>query len=239
MALKFRDMAISLCPDKDYKFLKSYFSTPIYHCFRIFEKSYCVILNNKWLWIVLLAGVCAPLNSSLFAQEKNLFRSWEQVRNASPDTVFFISFSKSKLSKLPDSLARFHYLKGLDLSRNNFDELPDFIGSFDSLISIDLSRNQFDIFPIELCRLRGLKRLILNRNKLDELPDCIRYLSALEFLDLWSTPIRTFPAEFKELRNLKTLDLQGNRYSPSFQKQLKKDLPGTTILLDPPCDCME
>ena len=175
----------------------------------------------------------------LHSQEQFPFIFWDQAKYASPDTIFYISFSKGKLSSLPEDLAKFKYLKALDLSKNQLEELPDFVGGMDSLIYLDISRNDLSIFPVEICRLTGLKSLIVNRNEFEELPDCIRYLTALEQLDLWSTPIRSFPAGFMELKNLKMLDLQGNRYSPTFQRQLKEKLPGVTILLDPPCDCME
>jgi Leucine-rich repeat (LRR) protein len=189
---------------------------------------------------ILLALYCLIWCVSLLnAQEKFPFITWEEAKYASPDTVHYITFSKSKWKVLPDSLSRYHRLKALDLSKNQLTELPNFIGTFDSLIYLDLSKNELGIFPIQICRLTHLKMLILNRNEFEELPECIQYLSALEYLDLWSTPIRTFPVGFTELKNLKTLDLQGNRYSPTFQKQLKAKLQGVQILLDPPCDCME
>jgi Leucine-rich repeat (LRR) protein len=175
----------------------------------------------------------------LSAQHTPVFYRWDQVRNASPDTIFYISLAHSKLTQLPDSLARFSYLKGLDISRNQLTELPMFISAFDSLFYLNIARNKYAIFPIVICRLTGLKQLIMNRNQFDELPDCVRYLQQLEYLDLWSTPIRKFPSGFNELKQLKTLDLQGNRYSPSFQRKLKANFPNTQVLLDAPCDCME
>ena len=189
---------------------------------------------------LLLVLCCLSWCASLLRSQENYpFLSWDQVKNASPDTVFYLTFTKSKLTVLPDSLAKFQHLKALDLSKNQLEELPDFIGGLDSLVYLDLSKNKLAVFPVEICRLTGLKTLIVNRNEFEELPDCIRYLSSLQFLDLWSTPIRTFPPGFTELKSLQKLDLQGNRYSPTFQRQLKEKIPGVTILLDPPCDCME
>jgi Leucine-rich repeat (LRR) protein len=181
-------------------------------------------------WIVLING--------FVAQTQHPFLKWEDVRHASPDTVYYISFSKSKVSEIPKDLAQFHKVKGLDLSRNRLTTLPEFFGSFDSLVYLDLSRNNFDLFPIELCRLTNLQKLIFNRNNFSQLPECIQYLERLNFLDLWATPVISFPPGMKNLKSLKTLDLQGNRYSPSFQKQLQNELPTVNVVLDPPCNCM-
>lgn len=165
--------------------------------------------------------------------------SWEQAKSANPDTVFAISFSKQKVSTLPEDLARFANLTHLDLGKNKLTELPEFVGGFSKLEYLDLSKNDLSVFPVEICRLSALKTLVINRNMFDQLPDCIGYLKELETLDLWDTPVMNFPASLTNLKKLKRIDLQGVKYGPTFQKQFKESLPWVTIEFDPPCDCME
>lgn len=55
---------------------------------------------------------------------------WSDVIKSNPDTIYGISFSKMKLTSLPDELKRFHHLEFLDISKNKLTLLPDFIGDF-------------------------------------------------------------------------------------------------------------
>jgi Leucine-rich repeat (LRR) protein len=180
------------------------------------------------------------LSNALFSQEPGLrIFSWEEAKGASPDTVYAISFSKQKLTTLPDDLARFANLKHLDLGKNKLDALPDFVGTFSKLDYLDLSKNELSVFPVEICRLSSLKVLVINRNTFDQIPECIGYLKDLEELDLWDTPVMNFPTSLTNLKNLKRIDLQGVKYGPTFQKQFRESLPWVKIEFDPPCDCME
>lgn len=176
---------------------------------------------------------------SFFGQWDVKVYSWETAKLASPDTVFGITFSKSKLKVLPEELKAFNQLKYLDLSKNDLTDLPAYIGDLDSLIYLDISKNDFSIFPVEICRLSNLSTFVANRNSFSELPECIGYCKKLSVIDLWSTPVASFPKSFSELKSLKMLDLQGNRYSPTFHRKLIETLPWVNIKLDPPCDCME
>lgn len=165
--------------------------------------------------------------------------TWEEAQFANPDTIFKISFSKSKSESLPSELSKFKSLTYLDLSKNKLNELPEFIGDFQKLEFLDISKNDFNIFPVEICRLSKLKILKANRNEFDRLPDCIVYCSELEEIDLWETPIMKFPDDLNKLEKLKKIDLQGIKYGPTFQKQFKERNPKILVLFDPPCDCME
>ena len=185
-------------------------------------------------------SIVLQISAALFGQGSILtVYSWEEVRNANPDTVLAISFNKLKIVSVPNELKKFKNLMHLDLGKNKLTELPEFIGDFSKLEHLDLSKNDLAIFPIEICKLSALKTLIVNRNTFDQLPDCISYLGQLEFIDLWDTPVMSFPPSLVNMKNLKRIDLQGVRYGPTFQMKFKESLPWVSIEFDPPCDCME
>lgn len=180
------------------------------------------------------------ISTCYFSQEnKIVLYDWDEVKNANPDTVYGISFSKLKMTAIPEGLEKFHSLKKLDLSKNKFTNLPDFIGDLSQLEILDISKNEFANFPIEICKLWKIKQLIANRNPFDQIPECIGYCTNLEFIDLWETPIATFPVSMQNLKKLTVLDIQGVKYGPAFQKKLKEKLPNVEIKFDPPCNCME
>src|SRR5574343_636376 len=135
---------------------------------------FCLLINSFW-------G---------FNQEKTLnIYSWEQVKNANPDTIFGVTLSKLKLEKLPEELAKFTKLEYLDVSKN-----------------------EFAVFPVEICKLTHIQQLIANRNTFDQLPTCIQYCSELMSIDLWETPVSTFPESMLLMKNLKSIDLQCVRF---------------------------
>lgn len=185
---------------------------------------FCLLINSFW-------G---------FNQEHTLnIYSWEQVKNANPDTIFGVSLSKLKLEKLPEELAKFTKLEYLDVSKNKLKELPAFVGDLSELKVLDISKNEFAVFPVEICKLTHIKQLIANRNTFDQLPSCIQYCSELMSIDLWETPVSTFPESMLLMKNLKSIDLQGVRFGPTFQKDLQAKFPLIEFKLDPPCDCMK
>lgn len=185
---------------------------------------FCLLINSFWV----------------FNQEHTLnIYSWEQVKNANPDTIFAISLSKLKLEKLPEELAKFTKLEYLDVSKNKLSELPTFVGDFSDLKVLDISKNEFAVFPVEICKLTHIQQLIANRNTFDQLPTCIQYCSELISIDLWETPVSTFPESMLLMKNLKSIDLQGVRFGPAFHKDLQAKFPWIEFKLDPPCDCMK
>jgi Leucine-rich repeat (LRR) protein len=173
-----------------------------------------------------------------FAQHHVIY-NWNDVKKSNPDTIYGISFSKMKLSSLPNDLKRFHHLEMLDISKNKLTELPEFIGDFSELKMLDISKNKLASFPVSICRLNKLQRLTANSNPFDNVPECIEYCSELSYIEFWDTPINFFPTSFDKLTKLAYLDLRGVRYSPSFQENLRKRLPQTNIQFDSPCNCME
>ena len=67
---------------------------------------------------------------SFFGQWDVKVYSWETAKLASPDTIFCITFSKSKLKILPEELKAFNQLKHLDLSKNDYVDLREFVHGF-------------------------------------------------------------------------------------------------------------
>lgn len=186
--------------------------------------------------------VCLQLIFSLtvFSQTDSVkVYTWSEVVDANPDTIYGISFSKMKLTEVPEELTKFQKLRILDLSKNKLNSLPEFLGNLSSIEELNISRNDFEIFPVEICKLSNLRTLIANRNAFYVLPECIGYLSKLEYLDLWETPISSFPESIVNLKALKEIDLQGIMYGPTFQNEIKKKIPWVTFKFDPPCKCME
>jgi Leucine-rich repeat (LRR) protein len=179
----------------------------------------------------------------LCSQENGLdtFKTYRfsELTEFSPDTIYSLDLSRSKLKELPVGLKVFIHLKALDLSKNNLNDLPSWLGEMDELRVLNLAKNDFVVFPIEICRLIALEKLIFNRNNVDRLPDCIGYCKNLQELDFWDTPIFYFPDSFFQLKNLKTIDLQGIKYSPDFQEKFRNQMATSRVLFDAPCDCFK
>jgi hypothetical protein len=185
---------------------------------------FCLLINSFWS----------------FNQEHTLnIYSWEQAKNANPDTIFGVSLSKLKLEQLPEELAKFTNLEYLDVSKNKLTELPTFVGDLSNLKVLDFSKNEFAVFPVEICKLTHLQQIAANRNIFDQLPTCIVYCKELISLDLWDTPVFGFPDSMQEMKNLKSIDLQGVRYGPAFHKEIQAKFPWIEFKLDRPCDCMK
>lgn len=175
--------------------------------------------------------------TDLFAQDVKIYE-WEQAQSANPDTIFAISFEKTKLEVLPVELAKFTKIKQLHLSKNKLSELPDFVKTFDSLEILDLGRNKFSNFPIQICQFSELKQLMLGGNDIASLPDCMEYLSKLEVLDLYDNPLSALPQSMMRLEKLQKIDFTGIRFNKDFQKKWTAQLPNTELIFDSPCDCM-
>lgn len=165
--------------------------------------------------------------------------SWEEAKMASPDTIYGITFSKLKLTELPEELARFKELRKLNIEKNKLETLPKFIAEFDHLIELDVGRNKLINFPLVACRMPTIQRLILNRNSFEVIPECIEYMKELKYLDLYDTPVGALPNSMIKLDKLEKIDFTGIRFSPEFQEKWKSSLPDVELIFDPPCDCMK
>lgn len=178
-------------------------------------------------------------SSATFAAKHDFpIYEWEEVKNASPDTVYGISFEKMKLEKLPDELAKFVELRVLLAGKNKLTSLPEFISSFSKLEELNLEKNDFKTFPGQVCALKSLRILVMNRNEIAGMPSCIGSLSELVIIDLYDNPIMALPESLTQLTKLKEVDLSGIRFKPAFQEKWRKAMPDVYFDFDPPCDCM-
>lgn len=181
------------------------------------------------------------LTSSAFAfgqESPVVIYEWEEVQQASPDTIFGLSLSKLKLTELPEEVKKYKYLKELHLQKNKLDRLPDFITDFEYLEVLNLEKNELEIFPLQICRMNALKRLSIGKNYFEQIPECIGNVQTLEYIDLIDTPINKLPESLVTLKNLQEIDFTGIRFSPNFQESWTKLLPNVKLVFDAPCDCM-
>lgn len=179
------------------------------------------------------------LNVSSQDENDVVIYDWEIAKNASPDTIFGISFEKMKIETLPHELSKFINLEVLDLQKNKLKELPEFIKDFKELRELNAEKNQLEYFPIQICSLMKLTHLKLGRNYFENLPDCIGNISTLEYMDFYDTPIRKLPQSLELLKNLKEIDFSGIKFSPKFQESWIARLPNVKVIFDAPCDCMD
>ena len=186
----------------------------------------------------LLAILWLISSNLLFAQPDSVrFYTLDEVRNASPDTIFAISLRKSKLTEIPTELLRFKHLRYLDLEKNNINNVLT-LGEFKELVYLNLSRNDLQYFPVSVCQMAEIEELVLNRNSFETVPPCISYCTKLRKIDFWETPVRSLPAEMQSLKNLEIIDFTGVKMNPTGQKKLKEQFPNVELKLDSPCDCM-
>ena len=133
---------------------------------------------------------------------------------ASPDSVYRLDLSKSKLDVIPEEILKFKNLEELYLSKNKLTSLPsDFY--FENLKIIDLSKNKFTEFPKALCKNTSLEQILMGKNKMESLPECIGDLKELRILDIWFNLITELPDAMTELRKLRSLDMRGMNSSKS------------------------
>lgn len=177
-------------------------------------------------------------SSATFAKYDFPIYDWDEVKNASPDTVFGISLEKMKLEQLPEELSAFTALRVLHAGKNKLTSLPEFITTFSNLEELNLEKNDLKTFPKQICSLKSLKIVVLNRNELAGMPSCIGTLSNLEVIDLYDNPIADLPESLMQLKALKEVDLSGIRFKPAFQDKWIQRMPEVRFRFDPPCDCM-
>lgn len=194
-------------------------------------------MKKRFALILILWSSLVSTGSAQSVQDVKTY-DWLEVQSANPDTIFGISFEKSKLTEVPAELARFTQLKHINLSKNKLTDLPAFFAQFDSLQHLDLTKNELSTLPIEICQLKSLKDLLIGRNDIASLPDCMEYVSNLEYLDLIDNPISSFPQSMMRLEKLKKIDFTGIRFNKDFQKRWTEQLPNTELIFDSPCDCM-
>ena len=201
--------------------------------------------NNLLIWkhlktnLLLIPAMCVLFSTHFNAQvTKVTYLHPEQIKNISPDSVFYLDLSKKKLNAIPSYVYSLKNLRGLNLSRNQFTELNDSIYRLKNLQELDLGKNKFKNFPLQLCSISTLTHLSVNRNDFTSFPPCLGMLKQLEVLDFWGTPISSFPECFVELTNLKIIDARSIQFNAEFQWKWQQQLPKVKIEFDAPCNCM-
>ena len=66
-------------------------------------------------------------------------------------------------------------------------------------------------------------------------PDII----VVDYADLYDNAIGYFSQNLQKLPNLKHLDIQGVMYGHEMHKKLVQNFSHCTLLIDPPCSCMD
>lgn len=174
-----------------------------------------------------------------FAQAPTLkIYSWSEARFANPDTIQAISFEKMKLDSLPSELWKFTQLRYLNLDKNQLTDLPAEFALLQQLTELSISKNKLSFLPLVTCRLPHLRKLNASRNRIESIPNQIEFCSHLEELDFYDNLISDFGIGIFNLSELKTLNIEGVMYGTNFADDLKRKLPQTRILLDPPCKCL-
>lgn len=188
-----------------------------------------------------LVFVLTLIISSLqvLGQKEDVIYSWEEAKNANPDTIYAISFHKMKLDSLPEKLAEFKQLNYLDLTKNKLTFVPFYFREFKKLHRLKLERNKLDAFPLALCSMGSIDTLEIGGNDISTLPNCILNLSSLVYLDIYDNPVRDFPEGLMALENLKKVDVSGVRFSAKFQQYWMDALPNVEFVFDAPCACMD
>lgn len=172
-----------------------------------------------------------------FSQEKLKTYTWEEASKMNKDSVFSITFEKSKLETLPPQLFLYTNLLRLNLSKNKFKELPENISLLTNLEYLNIDKNDFIYFPKQILYLTKLKELIISRNDFSILPEDFSKLNQLEVLDMFNTPIETFPNSIIEITTLKKIDTRGISHGKQFQDSWSEKLPNVRFFFDAPCNC--
>ncbi len=177
--------------------------------------------------------------SQAFSQSPLVEYNLETARTVNPDSVFYLTLEKEKLTFVPSEIYDYKNLRVLNLSKNKINKLTDSIKLFTKLEKIDLTKNDLDYFPIQFCDMQSLTKIAIARNNIAVIPECIKYIVHLQILDLWDNPIRQLPESLVELKELRVLDLRNILFNVTFQTRWGALLPDVKIYFDPPCNCLD
>ena len=137
-------------------------------------KGECSVVTKK---STLAAEVC---HLSLLENGQEVTTQLEKLSKV--QTIIFKTEQPASL--LEACIARFKYLRVLDLSNSSFEVLPSSIGSLKHLRYLDLTKNQrIKQLPDSICKLHSLQTLQLGDcSNLEGLPKGIRDIISLRFL---------------------------------------------------------
>jgi len=178
-------------------------------------------------------------SNHLFGQKLRTVYTWEQVQNASSDTIYAISFKKLKLDSVPLGLSEFKNVEFLDFTKNNITEIPFFFRDFKQLTHLKLEKNKLVNFPLALCGMSSIDTLEIGSNNIASIPSCISNMEKLIYLDAYDNPLGDLPEGLLQLKELKKIDLSGIRFSERFQTYWLESLPLVEFVFDSPCACMD
>ena len=163
---------------------------------------------------------------------------WSEVKWANPDTIYAVSFEKMKLDSLPKELWKFTHLTYLNLEKNQLAQLPEELVLLEQLTELNISKNKFTFLPLIICQLPNLQKLNASRKRIASIPNQIENCTHLQKIDFYDNIIEDFGTGIFQLKELKTLNIEGVMYGTNFADELKRKLPNTHLLLDPPCKCL-
>lgn len=186
----------------------------------------------------LLGLIVLMVNFLGLAQQGKTYR-FADLEGATKDSVYSLDLRREKLTAIPAVVFELPNLKTLNLSRNKFELIGDSLALLTHLTHLDLSHNKMKAIPYAVFQLPALTHLSLGMNQIERIPDEIAYLSQLESLDLYDNAIGYFSQNLQKLPNLKHLDIQGVMYGHVMHKKLVQDFSHCTLLIDPPCSCMD
>lgn len=143
--------------------------------------------------------------------------------NQNAKNVRRINVNNSGLDKLPDDIAKYENLEGLEAAHNKIGEMNAKLTKLSKLSFLDLSNNKIEKLPESVYNMISLRVLKLHSNKISELPESLGYLEGLEELYLNDNKIDSLPNSFKRLKNLKRLSIASNklRHFPKVITKLK------------------
>ncbi|MDC0313661.1 leucine-rich repeat domain-containing protein [Flavobacteriales bacterium] len=195
--------------------------------------------NQLFSFMFFLGLVTNGYSQVLSDEELDTCYIYKTIEKASktPEAVYVLDLTKSKLKAFPDEILNFKNLNILKLGKNKIASVPEGISKLIFLQELDLGKNKLDGFPGGIVELVNLKQLVLNQNYIEGIPYMIKNLQKLEYLDMWSNNLSSFPESLNELKNLKEFDLRVIQFTKSEKERITKLLPNAKIHFSASCNC--
>lgn len=197
-------------------------------------------MRNKLFVFILFLGFVSAGYSQVLSEEAldtcYIYTTLEKAAKT-PDEVYILDLTKSKLKAFPLEVLNFKNLNILKLGKNRISTVPVGISKLVYLQELDLGKNRLEEFPGDLVELVNLKKLVLNQNYIEGIPYMIKNLVKLEYLDMWSNNLSSFPESLNELINLKELDLRVIQFSVEEKERITKLVPNAKVHFSASCNC--